>query len=829
MSPRQVPWSAVSLSALIALLFVASALPVSTMAQGEAPELVWGIDLRLSDSTEISDDPTVALAPDGGLVVAWRERLLGQYTVFFAVLDGSGAIVKERQQLGEDLAASMDPAVAVDSSGDIIFVWTALEDQELWYAKASPSGNIEAGPTKLTDAEGDSAEVSVWLDNRDHLHLVWFDGRDGTTWLYYMQVDRSGNKVVEDTPLVQALTEQESAIAMDSRGDLHIAWNGIAPASQMQWNTELHYTKISTDGEVLVRDRLVATSRGSLGFPDMALDLSDDVHLVWPEGVGPRERVMYAQLDRSGRTMTDPMVVSGDMGQAARDVSIAADGNDRLHLVWSQGISGANDLHYATLEPGGERVGDPVRITESLADSREPAIGLSPRGEPRVVWSDLRSGNAEVYLKVATLPNEGIDMAVYARDISFEPPTVIAGEKAEIHVIVHNHGDQDAGRTDMTITFDFGLLGLVDLPPIAAGETYHYIGHVTMEEGEHWVRIEIDAYNDMVEHNNKASRSVRAYPPGTLEADAGPDIQSVVDRTTYLDATGTVYIGQGVLSYEWDLGDGSETGHGLYIEHVFLSAGTFTVTLRVSDGQLEDTDTCHVRVLERDDPPSAAIAPSTHIVADRLEPVGLSAEGSTDDNGIENYYWDLGDGSTAETMVVSHQYTTLGSFVVTLTVTDAMGQFDINKTTVEVVNLAPVIEEVTGPERVEVGEEVVLSCIASDTDGVVASYGWDFDAKDGMAFEETGFQAWHRYEKAGTYNITCIVRDDDGGQTVHNLEIEVVEPETGLVPGLHVPIVLITIVVVAALSLAVPRWFDDKDKYQTGNKQVPRLGRRQRK
>jgi hypothetical protein len=118
---------------VMALLALASVAGLLTPAAGaDPPEFDWGTDVVLSDSTEASDDATVALMPDGGMVVAWRERLVARYSVFFTILDESGRIVGQRHQLGENLSASMDPVVAVDSDGRLHFVWTAMEDQELW-------------------------------------------------------------------------------------------------------------------------------------------------------------------------------------------------------------------------------------------------------------------------------------------------------------------------------------------------------------------------------------------------------------------------------------------------------------------------------------------------------------------------------------------------------------------------------------------------------------------------------------------------------------------------------------------------------------------------
>lgn len=797
---------------VLALLVLLSVPDLTTPALGEdAPTFEWGNDIVLSESPEASDDATVALLPDGGMVVAWRERQIGRYNVFFTVLDEEGRIVGERQQLGTNLSASMDPVVAVDSDARLHFVWTAMEDQELWYARADRDGDIELGPQRLTDAQGDSAEASVWMDNRDHLHIVWFDGRDGATYLYYMQLDHAGRKVVEDTQLVQTRSEQESAVAMDSRGDLHVVWNAIAPIGQIQWNSEVHYTKVSSTGEVLVADRVIATSRGNIGYPDIAVDLSNWVHVVWPDGVGPREVVRYARLDSSGRKTTDREVAGGEV-QGAGDVALAGDGNNRLHLVWSQGLTGTSEVIYQTLGDLGVPLGDPVQLTNELGDSRFPTIGLSDKGEPRVAWSDWRSGNAEVYLKVATLPVNGVDLAVYARDIEFDPSTVTAGEAVNMTVVVHNQGDTEVNMADFTVDVDGRRVYAGLIHNLRAGAVADNTLTLTMDEGDHEVTVSVQprVVEDLADHNNVASVSVTAYPPGMLVADAGPDVLAFVDLVVYLDASGTVYRGTGVLSYEWDYDDGSPTGFGEYVEHVFDAVGWYTVSVRVSDGIVEDTDTCIVHVEERDEPPRAIITPAGPLVSDRLTQVVLQARTSTDDQGIVNLTWDMGDGTILEGWEAKHLYEEVGVYPVTLVVEDSGGLIDINRTTVDVVNLAPEITDIEGPEKVEVGKKAVFKVTATDADGDVGDKGWDFDATDGISFQATGTEVTHIFDKAGTYNVTCIVRDTDGGQTVLHLEVKVVEGEGSAIPTVPIGIALIAMLIIAAISIAL-----DKKLYQS--------------
>ena len=50
------------------------------------------------------------------------------------------------------------------------------------------------------------------------------------------------------------------------------------------------------------------------------------------------------------------------------------------------------------------------------------------------------------------------------------------------------------------------------------------------------------------------------------------------------------------LTYSWDFGDNTPTESGSTVTHCYTAAGTYTVSLTVSDGQSSDTDTCLVLV-----------------------------------------------------------------------------------------------------------------------------------------------------------------------------------------------------------------------------------------
>ena len=70
-----------------------------------------------------------------------------------------------------------------------------------------------------------------------------------------------------------------------------------------------------------------------------------------------------------------------------------------------------------------------------------------------------------------------------------------------------------------------------------------------------------------------------------------------------------------------------------------------------------------------DFPPAAAFSYSCNELS-----CSFDASASSDDQGIQQYSWNFGDGSSASGMTVSHTYSAYGDVTVTLTVSDAANQ-----------------------------------------------------------------------------------------------------------------------------------------------------------
>ncbi|MTD12744.1 PKD domain-containing protein [Nakamurella sp. YIM 132087] len=248
--------------------------------------------------------------------------------------------------------------------------------------------------------------------------------------------------------------------------------------------------------------------------------------------------------------------------------------------------------------------------------------------------------------------------------------------------------------------------------------------------------------------------TVTAPPPNQAPTAA------FTSAATFLDATfnggGSTDTDGTIASYAWNFGDNT-TGTGATPSHSYTAAGTYQVTLTVTDDKgATNAITKPVTVTA----PPANQAPTASFTAQAMELTGnFDATASSDPDGtIASYAWNFGDGTSGTGKTVSHPYAAAGTYQVTLTVTDNKGATGTStqplQVTAPVPNQAPTANFTSSVENLTVNVEST----STDTDGTIAAVAWNF----GDGATATGAAAVHTYTSAGTYQVRITVTDDDG-------------------------------------------------------------------
>jgi len=207
---------------------------------------------------------------------------------------------------------------------------------------------------------------------------------------------------------------------------------------------------------------------------------------------------------------------------------------------------------------------------------------------------------------------------------------------------------------------------------------------------------------------------------------------AIVGATVTFDASASVDPDGQITSYDWNFGD-LTLGSGQVAPHSYTSAGTYNVSLTVTDNE-SFTSTAYRDIVVQPGPPGAPVARfvASPSPVDPDLPVTFNASMSYDSDGyIASYAWDFGDLSPAGSAVTTtHTYLSHGVYTAILNVTDNQGLSSAATHQVVVRNRAPTIFSST-PELASLtlnpGTTLTFGVSTSDPDGDPQSYMWRID------------------------------------------------------------------------------------------------------
>jgi gliding motility-associated-like protein len=180
--------------------------------------------------------------------------------------------------------------------------------------------------------------------------------------------------------------------------------------------------------------------------------------------------------------------------------------------------------------------------------------------------------------------------------------------------------------------------------------------------------------------NCSATDTVNVITPNIpVAAFTAPAVNCSNSPISFTDQSSSA--GGTIANWWWDFGDGS-TSTSQTPAHQFPGAGTYTISLIVENTQgCRDTATMQITIAS---PPVAEFSASSACLNSAVAFTDLST-GTT-----VSWNWDFGDGTNSTTQNPSHNFTSAGSFPVTLVSTNASGCVDTISHVIIIYNLPSV-------------------------------------------------------------------------------------------------------------------------------------------
>ncbi len=282
-------------------------------------------------------------------------------------------------------------------------------------------------------------------------------------------------------------------------------------------------------------------------------------------------------------------------------------------------------------------------------------------------------------------------------------------------------------------------------------------------------------------HRTTHQIAIQAAPPPQ------PTVEIVADKTDanvgeQINFSANVLSASNIQSYNWDFGDG-QTGSGKDVSHLYNTAGTFNVSVTVTDDANQTASaTKAVTIKNLPGPPQPAIdGPSKANAGESVTFTGRDTRDPANTTPIQDFLWKVdqpaamprGSGSSQLTLSFDQP----GTYVVSLDMVDNQGQQSTQPAnhTIEITAKTPdqPTAVINGPTEAKVGDTVTFDALNSVLANPVQSIVWDFG--DGTVDNSNASQLDHVYQAPGDYLVTLTVTDDQGasGQDTRTIKVTV--------------------------------------------------------
>jgi len=312
----------------------------------------------------------------------------------------------------------------------------------------------------------------------------------------------------------------------------------------------------------------------------------------------------------------------------------------------------------------------------------------------------------------------------------------------------------DPGADDWTATVDYGD-GTGAKPLTLRPDQTFALSHVYASSGTFTVTVEV------ADGDTAADDTVLVTVAGS--ANRAPVLASIGDRA--IDEGGTLEVPVSAADPDGDAvtltpsnlppfagftDDGDGTG-SLLLAPGFSAAGTYTLTINASDGVASDAETFTIAVRDVNRAPTAHAGGP--YVADEGGRVTLDGSASTDPDGDAlAYRWELG-GETSSGARVEIARSDDFDGEATLTVSDGLTGTTVDTARVTFENVAPVVDADAGR----------FADPGADAWTATVDYGDGTGLQPLALGPDKSFDLGHAYAAPGTYTVSVVVRDDDGG------------------------------------------------------------------
>lgn len=223
------------------------------------------------------------------------------------------------------------------------------------------------------------------VDHMGRVHVIWEEYPSSTTYLFYTQLDASGNALIEDVLIDKGDYVGGSRLAVGPDGSAHIIYHG--PSS-------LIYNRLNTDGS-FIDSGMMIDDVFTIKDPAIAVDEFNHAHIAYTK---TSKKAMYTIIGENGLLLPATQLNPGSTDMVGPfAVAISPDG--ARHILWHQYKVGNDELRYTRISKDGLVTinNEPIAILQGDYKRNELFIAADSENAVHFMYYDFRDDLPGIY------------------------------------------------------------------------------------------------------------------------------------------------------------------------------------------------------------------------------------------------------------------------------------------------------------------------------------------------------------------------------------------------------------------------------------------------
>ncbi len=365
-------------------------LPVVLLEGGQGtPPPAWGMAERIDVDNGRTDEPQVAMDPNGNAIAVWEQWDDGTRANIWSNRYEAGVGWGTPLLLESDNAKHPRfPKVAMDSAGHAIAVWQQWQQRDEGVDFSIRSNRYEVGvgwgttPLRLDSGDGGGAVGSqVAMNSAGHAIAVWYqsDGTRNNIWAnrYEAGVGWGTPMLLESDDTVFALFPQ---VAIDSAGHAIAVWQQWDGTRNNIWANR-YEASVGWGTPILFE----SDDAGDANFPQVAMNSAGHAIAVWYQWDGTRNNI-WANRYQANIGWGTPLLLESDNAENASSPQVAMDSAGHAIAVWQQS-DGTRVTIWANRYQANIGWGTPTLLESGNGgDALFPQVVIDSADHAIVVW-----------------------------------------------------------------------------------------------------------------------------------------------------------------------------------------------------------------------------------------------------------------------------------------------------------------------------------------------------------------------------------------------------------------------------------------------------------